>query len=67
MVYSEHLSALDSAGHICIHLPGLSYDGLEKTGAIKIENVEEPVSQLLKTNAHVVAIPDAPYEVGMLR
>jgi hypothetical protein len=31
MAYSEHLSALESAGHICIHLPGLSYGGLEKT------------------------------------
>ena len=45
--------------------PGLSQADLERTGATKIENVQETVDQLLESHASVVAVPDGPYLVGI--
>jgi nickel-dependent lactate racemase len=59
--------ALDHAGQIYIYSPGVSYDDLKNTGAVKIENVQETVDELLKTNPKTVVIPDGPYVVGIVK
>ena len=59
--------ALDHAGQIYIYSPGVSYDDLKNTGAVKIENVQETVDELLKTNPKAVVVPDGPYVVGIVK
>ena len=59
--------ALDHAGQIYIYSPGVPYDDLKNTGAVKIENVQETVDELLKTNPKAVVIPDGPYVVGIVK
>ena len=58
---------LDHAGRVYVHAPGLSHEDLGKMGAVKIENVQETVSQLLAKHSDVVVVPDGPYVVGMVR
>jgi nickel-dependent lactate racemase len=57
--------AMDHAGRVYVYSPGLSRGDLEKTGAVKIDNVQETVDQLLKSHDTVVAVPDGPYVVGI--
>jgi nickel-dependent lactate racemase len=57
--------ALNHAGQVYVYSPGLSLADLEKTGCIKIENVQKIVDQLLESHADVVAVPDGPYMVGI--
>jgi nickel-dependent lactate racemase len=57
--------ALNHAGQVYVYSPGLSPADLEKTGCIKIENVQKIVDQLLESHADVVAVPDGPYMVGI--
>ena len=59
--------ALDHAGKIYIYSPGLSYDDLKNTGAVKIENPQQTVNELLKTHPNAVVVPDGPYVVGMVK
>ena len=58
--------AFKHTGQVYVYSPGLSRTDLEKTGAIKIENVQETVDRLLASHANVVAVPDGPYLVGMI-
>jgi hypothetical protein len=36
-------------------------------GAIKIENIQETVNELLSDHKNVVVVPDGPYVVGMVK
>jgi nickel-dependent lactate racemase len=58
---------LDYAGKVYIYSPGLSYEEVMKMGAIKIEDVRSTVTRLLENHEKVVAVPDGPYVVGMVR
>jgi hypothetical protein len=58
--------ALDHAGRVYIYSSGLSNNDLQKMGAIKIEDIQETVDELLPGKENVVAIPDGPYVVGMV-
>lgn len=57
--------ALEHAGQVYVYSPGLSQADLEKTGAIKIENIQETVDRLFESHPGVVAVPDGPYVVGI--
>lgn len=57
--------ALNYADQVYIYSPGLSQADLKRTGATKIENVQETVDRLLQSHANVVAVPDGPYVVGI--
>jgi len=59
--------AIDHAGKVYIYSPGLSHEDLEKTGAVKTEDVQDTVNALLESHAHPVVIPDGPYVVGRVR
>jgi nickel-dependent lactate racemase len=59
--------ALGHAGKVYVYSPGLSQEDLEKMGAIKIEDVQKTVDELMKSHANVVALPDGPYLVAMVR
>ena len=59
--------ALDHAGQVYVYSPGLSQADLEKTGCIKITDVQETVDRLLKSHANAVAVPDGPYVVGICK
>jgi nickel-dependent lactate racemase len=58
---------LDYAGEVYIYSPGLSYEDVMKMGAIKIEDVQSTVTRLLDRHEKVVAVPDGPYVIGMVR
>ena len=57
--------AIEHAGQVYVYSPGLSQADLEKTGAIKIENIQETVDRLWDSHPGVVAVPDGPYVVGI--
>ena len=57
--------AIEHAGQVYVYSPGLSKTDLEKTGAIKIENIQETVDRLWDSHTSVVAVPDGPYVVGI--
>lgn len=57
--------AIEHAGQVYVYSPGLSQADLEKTGAIKIENIQETVDRLFESHPRVVAVPDGPYVVGI--
>ncbi len=59
--------ALDHAGQVYIYSPGLSQEDIERMGAIKIEDVQETVNNLLETHHEAVVSPDGPYVVGMVK
>lgn len=59
--------ALDHAGEVYIYSPGLSHEDLKNTRAMKVEDLQGTVDGLLKTDKIVVAVPDGPYVVGMIR
>ncbi|MCP4666086.1 MAG: nickel-dependent lactate racemase [Deltaproteobacteria bacterium] len=58
--------ALDHAGRVYVHSPGLSHDDLKTMGVIKVEDVQETVNALLRNHENVVAVPDGPYVVGIV-
>ena len=58
--------ALDHAGKVYIYSPGLSGEDVEKMGAVKIQDVQGTVDELLGSHERVAAIPDGPYVVGIL-
>ena len=58
---------LDYAGHVYVYSPGLPHEDLEKMGAIKIEDIQETVNELLSDHKDVVVVPDGPYVVGMVK
>lgn len=57
--------AIEHAGQVYVYSPGLSQADLAKTGAIKIENIQETVDRLWDSHPGVVAVPDGPYVVGI--
>ncbi len=58
--------AADHAGKIYIHSSGLSQGDVEKMGALKIENLQQTVDELLKTHPETVVVPEGPYVVGRI-
>jgi len=57
--------ALDHAGQVYVYSVGLNQQELEKTGIIKIDDLQATVDDLLKVNPQAVVVPDGPYVVGM--
>ena len=58
--------AADHAGKIYIHSSGLSHGDVEKMGALKIENLQQTVDELLGTHPETVVVPEGPYVVGRI-
>jgi lactate racemase len=58
--------ALDHAGRVYVYSPGLSAEDLEKMGAVKIQDVQGALDELLGSHEKVAVIPDGPYVVGIL-
>ena len=58
---------MDYAGKVYVYSPGLSQEDLEKMGAIKVEDIQETVHELLSSHENVVVVPDGPYVVGMIK
>jgi nickel-dependent lactate racemase len=58
--------ALDHAGSVYVYSPGLLREDVEKMGAVKIQDVQGTVNELLGSHERVAAIPDGPYVVGIL-
>ena len=59
--------AIDHAGQVYVYSKGLSRDDLDKMGAIKINNLQGTVNQLLKSHPKTVVVPDGPYVVGRIK
>ena len=57
--------AIEHAGQVFVYSPGLSQADLEKTGAIKIDNIQAMIDRLWESHPSVVAVPDGPYMVGI--
>jgi nickel-dependent lactate racemase len=58
---------MEYAGKVYVYSPGLSQEDLEKMGAIKVEDIQETVHELLSSHENVVVVPDGPYVVGMIK
>jgi nickel-dependent lactate racemase len=58
--------AADHAGKIYIHSSGLSHGDVEKMGALKIENLQQTVDELLETHPETMVVPEGPYVVGRI-
>lgn len=58
--------ATDHAGRIYIYSSGISHEDAEKMGAVKIENLQQTVDELLKTHPETVVVPEGPYVVGRI-
>ncbi|UCF55713.1 MAG: nickel-dependent lactate racemase [Deltaproteobacteria bacterium] len=58
---------LDHAGKVYVYSPSLSQEDLGKMGAIKINNVQETVNELIRGRENVVLVPDGPYVVGIIK
>jgi len=58
--------ATDHAGKIYIYASGLSQQDVEKMGALKIENLQQTVDELLGTHPETVVVPEGPYVVGRI-
>ena len=56
--------AIDHAGALYVYSPGLSSGELDRTGAVKIEDLQGTIDTLLGTHPRVVALPEGPYVVG---
>jgi nickel-dependent lactate racemase len=59
--------AFDHAGRVYVYSPGVAHEDLERMGAVKIENVQQTVDDLLESHRDVAAVPEGPYVVGMLK
>ena len=60
------LQAADHAGKIYVCSSGISHEDIEKMGAIKIENLQQTVDDLLHTHPETVVVPEGPYVVGKI-
>jgi lactate racemase len=58
--------AADHAGKIYIYSSGLSNQDVEKMGAVKIENLQRTIDDLLPTHPETVVVPEGPYVVGKI-
>ena len=58
--------ATDHAGKIYIYASGLSQQDVEKMGALKVENLQQTVDELLETHPETVVVPEGPYVVGRI-
>lgn len=59
--------AMDHAGQVFVYSPGLSSEEIEGIGAIKIENLQETVDNLIKSHPNAIVIPEGPYVVGRVK
>jgi nickel-dependent lactate racemase len=59
--------AMDHAGQVFVYSPGLSSEEIEGIGAIKIENLQETVDDLIKSHPNAIVIPEGPYVVGRVK
>jgi nickel-dependent lactate racemase len=59
--------AMDHAGKIYVYSPDLPYDDLKNTGAIRTENMQQTVNELIESHPNTVAVPDGPYVVGVVK
>lgn len=59
--------AFDHAGKVYVYSPGLKDEDLKSLGAIKVENLQQTVTELVATHAKAVVIPDGPYTIGMVK
>ncbi len=58
--------ATDHAGKIYVYSSGLSHQDVGKIGALKIENLQQTVDELLGTHPETVVVPEGPYVVGRI-
>jgi nickel-dependent lactate racemase len=58
---------MDYVGKVFVYSPGLSSADLEQIGAVKIQSVQETVNEQMGSHEKVVAVPDGPYVVGIVR
>ena len=58
--------AADHAGKIYIYSSGISGQDMEKMGAVKIENLQQTVDELLPIHPETVVVPEGPYVVGKI-
>ena len=58
--------AADHAGKIYVYSSGLSNQDIEKMGAVKIENLQQTVDELLPIHPETVVVPEGPYVVGKI-
>jgi lactate racemase len=56
---------IDHAGELYIYSDGLPLEDVKSMGAVKIDNVQKTIDELLTEKKNVVAIPDGPYVVGI--
>jgi nickel-dependent lactate racemase len=58
---------MDYVGKVFVYSPALSSADLEQVGAVKIQSVQETVNEQMRSHEKVVAVPDGPYVVGIIR
>ena len=58
--------AADHAGKIYIYSSGVSHEDVQKMGALKIEDLQQTVDELLETHPQTVVVPEGPYVVGRI-
>lgn len=58
--------ATKHAGSIYVYSDGISQGDVEKMGALKIENMQQTVDDLLETHPKTVVVPEGPYVVGRM-
>jgi len=56
--------ALEHAGRIYIYSPGLTKEDVEGFQAVKVEDLQEKISELVKSHKRIAVIPEGPYVVG---
>lgn len=56
--------ALDKAGKVYVYSPGLSKEDIEGFGAVKVDDVQATVDELLAKADSAVVVPPGPYVVG---
>ncbi len=59
--------ALDHAGEVYLHSPGLRAEDIERMGAIPVSDLGRTVSALAARHARVAFSPEGPYVVGVLQ
>jgi len=58
--------ALEHAGRIYVYSPGLASEDIERMGAVKVEDLQSTIDDLLPRYPRVAVSPEGPYVVGML-
>ncbi len=59
--------ALDHAGEVYVHSPGLLAEDVKRMGAIPVADLERTVKVLAERHARVAVSPEGPYVVGVVR